>query len=104
MIPSALLPHTVTVTPRLGEAAGGPTFGEPVEHRGRVAPGRRWTPGNGMEAGTREAVAIMRPDAAVADGDRLEYDGIVYRVLAVHEVLAGVRVHHLAVNLGRWEQ
>lgn len=101
MIPTALLRDTVSVEPRSGEGAAGTLYGTAVSYPARVEDARTLIRQTADAAVVSEAAVWLRPDAAVAVGDRLTLSGTVYRVLAVTPQRGLLRTEALRVELGR---
>jgi hypothetical protein len=100
VIPSAFLRQSLTIRPRAGEGATGPLYGEPVTHAARIEPRRRQVRDAGGEVVISDAVAWLRPGAAVAVGDQAIVFGRILAVLAVAEVQGVRRTEFLEVTIG----
>lgn len=82
-IPTATLPHTVTITPYLGDGAEGPMYGTAVTARARVVGRRRQvTTANGTNI-VAPATVTLRPGVSVPAESKITHDGQTYTVLEV---------------------
>lgn len=84
MIPTAALPHRVTITPYLGDTAEGPTFGTPVTGvPARVVARRRQvTTANGTNI-VAPATITLRPGVTVPAESTVTHGTQTYTVLEV---------------------
>lgn len=82
MIPSALLPHRVTVEAYAGNGANGPLYGGPTTVRGRLVARRRMLRDpHGVQV-VADAEFIVRPNVTVPVESRVTTaDGRVFEVL-----------------------
>lgn len=101
MIPTALLRQTATVEAYSGESAAGPLYASAVSYPARVEDASTLIRQTADAAVVAEAVVWLRPDAAVAVGDRVTVSGTVYRVLAAAPQRGLLRSEALRVTLGR---
>jgi head-tail adaptor len=100
VIPSALLRQNLTIRPRVGEGATGPVYSDPVTHAARIEPRRRQVRDAGGEVVISDAVAWLRPGAAVAVGDQAIVFGRILAVLAVADIQGLNRTEFLEVTIG----
>lgn len=96
MIPTADLPHRVTIRARTGTAgSGGPVFARPVRGVPARLEGRRRT----VRTGTGDTVicsatAIIRPGVTVAKGSLVENGDDIFEVLDVLDAVDAHRLSH----------
>lgn len=84
MIPSRLLPQTVTYTPLLGEGAYGPIYGNPVTVPARVTFERRLVRTAAGSEVVSSATIYLQPGATPTVGDSVAMpDGTSRDVIAV---------------------
>jgi len=100
VIPSALLRQSLTIRPRAGEGANGPLYGDPVAYAARIEPKRRQVRDAAGGVVISDAVAWLRPGAAVAVGDQAIVFSRTLAVLAVAEVQGVRRTEFLEVTIG----
>ena len=83
MIPTALLPHRVTIEAYQGNSANGPVFADPVTIRARVVGKRRAVrTREGVDVIT-SAVAVVRPTIEVPAESKLTHGARTFIVLDV---------------------
>lgn len=99
MIPTAALPHRVTVARYLGNSAYGPTWGAPVRMRARVTGKRRAVKtSNGVNV-IADATCVLRPCKEIPAESTLTHHGRIYTVLGVMDNPGLVRDHNTELIL-----
>ncbi len=94
-LPAELLQTAVTITARTGEGAYGPAFGAFVaavcywESKNKEVQDARG------ELRIATALAVFQPEVAIATGDRITKDGVVYEVITVDSAEPSGVLHHL---------
>lgn len=100
---TALLRQCASIEPYEGESATEPLFGAPVTYPARIEPKHRWLTTATGEAVVSDAILYLRPDAAVAAGDRVTVNEVVYRVLSIAELGGLTCGEYIEATLGRSE-
>ena len=101
MIRPRLLPHSVTYTPKLGDGAYGPTYGNPVTVRGRVQFQRRMVRTAQATEVMSAATVYFRPGNTPGIGALVTLpDGTEREVIVVAEHAGARNVELVAVDVG----
>lgn len=100
MIPTAVLPHKVTIEPVEGTAGvGTAVYGRPLRVRGEMRRKRRSVKGPTGAKITSTASCVIRPNDRVTALSRLTHRDRTYTVIDIDEIDAGQRSHHVELIL-----
>ena len=90
---------TISVEPKSGNSAYGPTFGTAVTYQARIEQvQKRVTNANGQEV-VANLLALVEPKAVIAAGDRVTYDGGRYEVVSAEPLRCWKSIHHVEAFL-----
>ena len=100
MIPTAVLPHKVTIEPLEGTAGvGSPVYGRPLRLRGEMKRKRRSVKSPTGAKVTSTATCVIRPNPKVTALSRLTHRARTYTIIYIDEVDAGQHTHHVELIL-----
>lgn len=100
MIPTATLPHRVTIEPHESTAGNGTVvYGRPLRVRGRVVGKRRAVKTSTGVDVIGSAVCIVRPDSRITAESQLTHGTRTYTVLDVASAEDGTNAHHVELIL-----
>lgn len=94
MIPTALLPHRITVERYAGSSAYGPVYGAAVKMRARVTPKRRMVTTSTGDTVVADATVLIRPCREIPTESRVTHHGRTYLVAGVTDAAGLDEPHH----------
>jgi hypothetical protein len=90
---------TISVEPKAGNSAYGPTYGTAVTYKARVEQvQKRVTNAGGVEV-VANLLAFVEPSAVITAGDRVTYNSATYEVVSAEALRHWTTTHHVEAYL-----